>query len=81
MLMASIVPRLSIRNTVQILVIMPIVVPVILIAVGVFSLYAQAWTQLYAHGRMIIAHTALASTLCDCDRDVGIARTMILIRN
>ena len=30
-----------IRNTAQILVIMPIVVPVILIAVGVFSLYAK----------------------------------------
>ncbi len=48
-----------IRNTAQILVIMPIVVPVILIAVGVFSLYAKLGLN-YTLTGIVIAHTALA---------------------
>ena len=48
-----------VRNTLQILVIMPIVVPVILIAVGVFSLYAKLGLN-YTLTGIIIAHTALA---------------------
>lgn len=48
-----------IRNTVQVLVIMPIVVPVILIAVGVFSLYAKLGLN-YTLTGIVIAHTALA---------------------
>jgi ABC-type spermidine/putrescine transport system permease subunit II len=47
------------RNTAQILVIMPIVVPVILIAVGVFSLYAKLGLN-YTLTGIVIAHTALA---------------------
>ena len=49
----------QIRNTVQFLVIMPIVVPVILIAVGVFSLYAKVGLN-YTLTGVVIAHTALA---------------------
>ena len=48
-----------VRNTLQILVIMPIVVPVILIAVGVFSLYAKLGLN-YTLSGIVIAHTALA---------------------
>ena len=48
-----------IRSTAQILVIMPIVVPVILIAVGVFSLYAKLGLN-YTLTGIVIAHTALA---------------------
>ena len=48
-----------IRDTAQILVIMPIVVPVILIAVGVFSLYAKLGLN-YTLTGIVIAHTALA---------------------
>ena len=48
-----------VRNTLQILVIMPIVVPVILIAVGVFSLYAKLGLN-YTLTGIVIAHTALA---------------------
>ncbi len=48
-----------IRSTAQILVIMPIVVPVILIAVGVFSLYAKLGLN-YTLAGIVIAHTALA---------------------
>ena len=61
-----------IRNTAQILVIMPIVVPVILIAVGVFSLYAKLGLN-YTLTGIVIAHTALGAALCDRDRDVGLA--------
>jgi len=48
-----------IRSAAQILVIMPIVVPVILIAVGVFSLYAKLGLN-YTLTGIVIAHTALA---------------------
>ena len=48
-----------IRSTAQILVIMPIVVPVILIAVGVFSLYAKLGLN-YTLTGIVIAHIALA---------------------
>jgi len=48
-----------IRSPAQILVIMPIVVPVILIAVGVFSLYAKLGLN-YTLTGIVIAHTALA---------------------
>ena len=48
-----------IRSTAQILVIMPLVVPVILIAVGVFSLYAKLGLN-YTLAGIVIAHTALA---------------------
>ena len=48
-----------IRSSAQILVIMPIVVPVILIAVGVFSLYAKLGLN-YTLTGIVIAHTALA---------------------
>ena len=47
------------RSTAQILVIMPLVVPVILIAVGVFSLYAKLGLN-YTLAGIVIAHTALA---------------------
>ena len=48
-----------VRNAAQILVIMPIVVPVILIAVGVFHLYAKLGLN-YTMAGIVIAHTALA---------------------
>ena len=48
-----------IRSTAQILVIMPIIVPVILIAVGVFSLYAKLGLN-YTLTGVVMAHTALA---------------------
>ena len=48
-----------IRNMAQILVIMPIIVPVILIAVGVFSLYARLGLN-YTLTGVVLAHTALA---------------------
>ena len=48
-----------IRNSVQALVIIPIVVPVILIAVGVFSLYAKLGLN-YTLTGLVIAHTAIA---------------------
>ena len=51
---------------------MPIVVPVILIAVGVFSLYAKLGLN-YTLTGIVIAHTALGVALCDRDRDVGLA--------
>ena len=48
-----------IRSIAQVLVIMPIVVPVILMAVGVFSLYAKLGLN-YTLTGIVIAHTALA---------------------
>ena len=48
-----------IRSSVQILVIMPLVVPVILIAVGVFSLYAKLGLN-YTLTGIVIAHSTLA---------------------
>lgn len=48
-----------IRTTAQFLVIMPIVVPVILIAVGVFSLYAKLGLN-YTLTGIVLAHTTMA---------------------
>lgn len=48
-----------IRNAAQIVVVMPIVVPVILIAVGVFHLYAKLGLN-YTLPGIVIAHVALA---------------------
>ena len=57
--MACIVPPRRSGASAQALVIMPIVVPVILIAVGVFSLYAKLGLN-YTLTGIVIAHTALA---------------------
>lgn len=48
-----------IRNAAQLLVIVPIVVPVILIAVGVFSLYAQLGLN-YTLTGVVLAHVVMA---------------------
>ena len=48
-----------VRTSAQLLVIVPIVVPVILIAVGVFSLYAQLGLN-YTMTGVVIAHTVMA---------------------
>lgn len=48
-----------VRNTAQFLVILPIIVPVILVAVGVFHLYAKLGLN-YTITGIVIAHTALA---------------------
>lgn len=49
----------KIRELAQIFVIMPIIVPVILIAVGVFSLYAKIGLN-YTLTGVVLAHTAIA---------------------
>ena len=64
----------------QVLVIMPIVVPVILIAVGVFSLYAKLGLN-YTLTGIVIAHTALGAALCDRDRHVGLAELRLSTRS
>ncbi len=48
-----------VRNAAQLLVIVPIVVPIILIAVGVFSLYAQLGLN-YTLTGVVLAHTVMA---------------------
>ena len=48
-----------VRNVAQLVVIVPIIVPVILIAVGVFSLYAQLGLN-YTMTGIVIAHTVMA---------------------
>jgi len=48
-----------VRNVAQMLVILPIVVPIILVAVGVFHLYAKLGLN-YTITGIVIAHTALA---------------------
>lgn len=48
-----------VRNAAQFLVILPIIVPVILVAVGVFHLYAKLGLN-YTITGIVIAHTALA---------------------
>ena len=49
----------KIREIAQVFVIMPIIVPVILIAVGVFSLYAKIGLN-YTLTGVVLAHTAIA---------------------
>ena len=49
----------KVRNAAQLLVIVPIVVPVILIAVGVFSLYAQLGLN-YTMAGVVLAHVMMA---------------------